>query len=294
MGDLKLVKKFDVTDGFWGRYEKLVKEVVLPYQEDALNDRIEGAEKSHCIENFRMAAEMLRMGKCGGEFYGMVFQDSDVAKWLEGAAYSLAQHADPELEKRCDEIIELIGQAQHDDGYLNTYFTVKEPYKRWTNLREAHELYCAGHMIEAAVAYAECTGKSKLLEIMCGMADHIYKHFIEEGAEGYPGHPEIELALMRLFRCTKEEKYKELALHFINVRGVDNDYFRKEKERNDWSVWGNNPDDKEYAQNAAPGQNAEQSGGTCRAGRIFIYRYGGRRHGDGGCDSDRGVQDAVG
>ncbi len=270
MGDLKLVKKFDVTDGFWGRYEKLVKEVVLPYQEDALNDRIEGAEKSHCIENFRMAAEMLRTGKCGGEFYGMVFQDSDVAKWLEGAAYSLAQHADPELEKRCDEIIELIGQAQHDDGYLNTYFTVKEPYKRWTNLREAHELYCAGHMIEAAVAYAECTGKSKLLEIMCGMADHIYKHFIEEGAEGYPGHPEIELALMRLFRCTKEEKYKELALHFINVRGVDNDYFRKEKERNDWSVWGNNPDDKEYAQNAAPVRMQNKAvGHAVRA--VYLY-----------------------
>ncbi len=270
MGDLKLVKKFDVTDGFWGRYEKLVKEVVLPYQENALNDRIEGAEKSHCIENFRMAAEKLRTGKCDGEFYGMVFQDSDVAKWLEGAAYSLAQHPDAELEKRCDEIIELIGEAQHEDGYLNTYFTVKEPYKRWTNLREAHELYCAGHMIEAAVAYAECVGKSRLLEIMCGMADHIYKHFIEEGAEGYPGHPEIELALMRLFRCTKEEKYKELALHFINVRGVDSDYFMKEKERSNWSVWENSPVDKEYAQNIAPVRMQNKAvGHAVRA--VYLY-----------------------
>lgn len=254
MGDLKWVKKFKMGDGFWGRYAKLVRDVVLPYQEDALNDRIEGAEKSHCIENFRMAAEKLRTGKCSGEFYGMVFQDSDVAKWLEGAAYSLAQKPDAALEKRCDEIIELIGAAQHEDGYLNTYFTVKEPDKRWTNLQEAHELYCEGHMIEAAVAYAECTGKTRLLDIMCAMADHTYRHFVEEGAEGYPGHPEIELALMRLYRCTGQEKYKELALHFINVRGVDSDYYDREKQRHDWSVWGNRSGshDKEYAQNAAP------------------------------------------
>lgn len=270
MSDLKLIKKFEVTDGFWGRYRKLVREVVLPYQEDALNDRIEDAEKSHCIENFRMAAEKLRTGKCDGEFYGMVFQDSDVAKWLEGAAYSLAQQPDAELERRCDEIIELIGQAQHEDGYLNTYFTVKEPDRRWTNLHEAHELYCAGHMIEAAVAYAECTGKTRLLEIMRGMADHIYQHFIMEGAEGYPGHPEIELALMRLYRCTGEEKYKELALHFVNVRGVNSDYFIQEKQKNNWSVWGGHPTDKEYAQNTAPVRMQSKAvGHAVRA--VYLY-----------------------
>lgn len=270
MGDLKLVKKFEVCNGFFDRYEKLVKDVVLPYQEKALNDQIEGAEKSHCIENFRMAARKNKTGQCDGEFYGMVFQDSDVAKWLEGAAYSLAQNPDADLEKRCDDIIELIGEAQQKDGYLNTYFTVKEPDKRWTNLHEAHELYCAGHMIEAAVAYAECTGKSRLLDIMCGMADHIYKHFIEEGAEGYPGHPEIELALMRLYRCTKEDKYKELALHFINVRGVDSEYFTKEKEKRNWTVWGAHPEDKEYAQNGAPVRKQDKAvGHAVRA--VYLY-----------------------
>ena len=273
MSDLKLIKNFTMTDGFWGRYGKLIREVVLPYQENALNDRIEDAEKSHCIENFRMAAEKLRTGRCDGEFYGMVFQDSDVAKWLEGAAYSLAQCPDTELERRCDEIIELIGQAQHEDGYLNTYFTVKEPDKRWKNLHEAHELYCAGHMIEAAVAYVECTGKTELLKIMCGMADHIYRHFIEEGAEGYPGHPEIELALMRLYRCTGEEKYKELALHFINVRGVNSDYYSQEKKKTPWSVWGfnpNNPIDKEYAQHAAPVRMQSKAvGHAVRA--VYLY-----------------------
>lgn len=270
MGDLRMVRDFTVGEGFFGRYEKLVQEVVLPYQERALNDQIEGAEKSHCIENFRMAAKKLKTGSCDGEFYGMVFQDSDVAKWLEGAAYCLAQNPDAELEKRCDEIIELIGEAQHEDGYLNTYFTVKEPDKRWTNLHEAHELYCAGHMIEAAVAYAECTGKKRLLEIMCRMADHIYRHFIEEGAEGYPGHPEIELALMRLYRCTKDERYRELALHFINVRGVDPDYYKKEMEKNPWRVWGSNVEDKEYNQNYAPVRKQDKAvGHAVRA--VYLY-----------------------
>lgn len=265
-----MVKNFEVADGFFGRYESLVRDVVLPYQERALKDQIEGAEKSHCIENFKMAAEMIKKGSCQGEFYGMVFQDSDVAKWLEGAAYSLAQHPDSELEKRCDEIIDLIGEAQQEDGYLNTYFTVKRPGYRWTNLLEAHELYCAGHMIEAAVAYAECTGKTKLLEIMKRMADHTYRHFIEEKAEGYPGHPEIELALMRLYRCTGEDKYKELALHFVNARGVDKEYFVREKENRGWTVWGNIPHDHEYQQSIKPVREQDKAmGHAVRA--VYLY-----------------------
>lgn len=270
MGDLDLIKRFKIDDGFFGRYERLVRENVLPYQEKALNDMIEGAEKSHCIENFRMAAQMLREGRCDGEFYGMVFQDSDIAKWLEGAAYSLLMYPDAELEKRCDEVIELIGSAQHEDGYLNTYFTVKEPDKRWTNLCEAHELYCAGHMIEAAVAYAECTGKKRLLEIMCRMADHIYERFITEGVEGFSGHPEIELALMRLYRCTGDERYKELALHFIDVRGADREYYVKEREKCRWTVWGNNPWDTEYNQCHAPVREQTKAvGHAVRA--VYLY-----------------------
>ncbi len=134
-----------------------------------LQDQVEGAEKSHAIENFRAAAQMLREGKVDNEFYGMVFQDSDVYKWLEAAAYSLYHYPDSELEARCDEIVELIGSAQHPDGYINTFFTVKEPDKRWANLQEGHELYCAGHLIEAAVPYADITGKSRILEITNGL-----------------------------------------------------------------------------------------------------------------------------
>lgn len=248
----QMLRKFSINDFFWNYYERLVTEEVIPYQEKALRDEIPGAEKSGAMENFRLAAQMLETGSCDGEFYGMVFQDSDVAKWIEAASYSLVLKPDRELEKRIDEIIVLIGKAQDKDGYLDTCFTIKDVQKRWTNLQEAHELYCAGHMIEAAVAYHEATGKDSLLNIMKRTADHIYKRFITENTEGYPGHPEIELALMRLYRATKEERYLELAAHFINVRGKDADYYRREAERRGWTVWGNDPEDTENEQCHAP------------------------------------------
>lgn len=266
----QLLKKFKLQDMFLGAYEKLVMEQVIPYQEKALRDEIPDAEKSHAIENFKMAAQMLEQGSCDGEFYGMVFQDSDVAKWLEAAAYSLVHKRDKKLEKRMDELIALIGRAQQEDGYLNTYFTVKEQNRRWTDLQEAHELYCAGHMMEAAVAYYEATGKDSLLQIMRKMGDHIYQHFIVEKAEGYPGHPEIELALMRMYHATGEEKYKELAAHFINVRGVDPDYFKKEAQSRGWTVWNMNADDREYAQNTAPVREQKEAvGHAVRA--VYLY-----------------------
>ena len=131
-----------ITDAFWAPRQRLMTDVTIPYMEKILRDEVPGAEKSHAISNFRMAA-----GEETGEFYGMVFQDSDVAKWLEAAAYSLALKPDKELEARVDDVVALIGRCQQADGYLNTYFTVKEPENRWANLLECHELYCAGHMI---------------------------------------------------------------------------------------------------------------------------------------------------
>ncbi len=126
-----------VEDNFWSERQRLIADVVIPFQEQVLNDEVEGVEKSHALANFRIAAGMEE-----GEFYGMVFQDSDVAKWLEGVAYSLIVKPDAELEKRADEIIAVIEKAQRPDGYLNTYFTIKEPEHRWQNLQECHELYC--------------------------------------------------------------------------------------------------------------------------------------------------------
>lgn len=228
-----------VTDAFLGEYQRLVRDVVIPYQWDALNDRIEEADPSHAIENFEIAA-----GRKDGEFYGMVFQDSDVAKWLEAVAWSLCQKPDAELEKTADEVIELVEAAQCEDGYLNTYFTVKEPELRWTNLAECHELYCAGHMIEAGVAFFQATGKRRLLDVVCRFADHIDSVFGpgENQIHGYPGHPEIELALMRLYEVTENPRYLNLANYFVEERGAAPHFYDSEYEKRGrtsyWNIHG--------------------------------------------------------
>lgn len=227
------VQNFKADDSFIGRVQKLVREEVIPYQYQVLNDALPDVEKSHAIENIRLAAKKLQGENIKpNEFYGMVFQDSDVAKWIEAAAYALAAGPNPELEKTVDDVIALYGASQHENGYVNSYFTVKAPDKIWTNMREAHELYCAGHMMEAAVAYYEVTGKCALLEIMEKNADCIYEEFMHHNTIAYPGHPEVELALMRLWRATGNEKYKELAKHFVDERGKKPNYFFEIEEPN--------------------------------------------------------------
>lgn len=206
----------EIDDRFWSRYIRLVREKMLPYQWEVLNDRVSDAAKSHCIENFKIAAK-----ESTGKYYGMVFQDTDVAKWLEALAYSLDGKRNSALEKEADEVIDLIGRAQQEDGYLNTYYTIQEPLGKWGNLREGHELYTAGHMIEAAVAYYQATGKEKFLEIVCRLADCICNTFGAEDGKihGCPGHPEIELALVKLYRLTNKEKYLKMAKYFLDIRG---------------------------------------------------------------------------
>ena len=193
---------------------------------------IPDADLGNAIQNFRIAA-----GGARGEFNGMVFQDSDVAKWLEAVAYSLATKPDERLERLADEVFELIARAQRADGYLNTYFLVAQPGKEWTNLAECHELYCAGHMLEAAVAY-QATGKRRFLDVMVRFVNLIDEEFgPEEGKlKGYPGHQEIELALVKLYRVTGEQKYLNLAKYFLDERGKEPNYFVLERERMEESV----------------------------------------------------------
>ena len=216
------------SGGFIGKYQKLIKDEVIPYQYNILNDSVEGAEKSGVVSNFKNAAKVLKGEKADADFYGMVFQDSDAAKWLEAAAYALENFPGRELEEQADGLIDIIASAQDEDGYLNTRFTISDKEKRWTNLLEAHELYCAGHMMEAACAYYEATGKDKLLKVMLKNVDCIYDRFITQKNPGCPGHPEVELALMKMYRATGEKKCLELAERFINERGQDADYYKKE------------------------------------------------------------------
>ena len=233
-------------DGFFGRIIDLVRDSVIPYQWETLNDRVPGAAPSHCIENFKIAA-----GEAEGEFYGFVFQDSDLAKWLEAVAYSLMTRPDPELEATADEAIALIGRAQQPDGYLNTYYTVKEPGRRWTNLRDNHELYCAGHMMEAAVAYYTATGKRELLNIMTRMAHHIDTVLGPEDGKlhGYPGHEEIELALISMYGVTGDPVMLKLAKYFIDERGREPRFFDIEARLREGERYDRRPRDPgDYAQ----------------------------------------------
>ncbi len=158
-----------------------------------------------------------------------IYWDSDVAKVLEGIANILSIYPDAELEAEYDKIIDLIISSQQQDGYLNSYYSTIEPEKRWTKLWLNHELYCAGHLIEAAVAAYEQLGKTKLLDAVCRYADYIDSVFgREEGKKrGYPGHQEIELALVRLYHATGNEKYFKLAKYFIDERAQEPHYYKE-------------------------------------------------------------------
>jgi DUF1680 family protein len=258
-----------IDDPSWNRYTKLIPEKVIPYQWEILNDRVPDAPPGHCIGNFRKAAGLEK-----GRQQGMVFQDSDAAKWLEAVAYSLAIQPDPLLEKNADELIALIGRAQEADGYLNTYFTLNCPEGKWKNLADGHELYCAGHMIEAAVAYAEATGKKTLLEIVCRLADLICKTFGpgEAQVHGYPGHPEIELALVRLYHTTNQRRYLDTAKYFVDTRGGAPNYFVEELKRPDCPhIWSTSSGyDPAYSQSHLPvRRQSTAEGHAVRA--LYLY-----------------------
>ncbi|HZS79590.1 MAG TPA: beta-L-arabinofuranosidase domain-containing protein [Ktedonobacteraceae bacterium] len=201
-----------------------------------------------------------------------VFWDSDVAKWLEATCYSLATHPDAELERQVDELVALIISAQQPDGYLNTHFTAVEPEKRWTNLRDWHELYCAGHLMEAAVAHFQATGKRDLLDALSRYADHIDSVFGREPGKkrGYCGHEEIELALVKLYRATGESRYLRLSQYFIDERGQQPHYYdieARERGEDPRAFWART---YEYNQSHLPvREQQEVTGHAVRA--MYLY-----------------------
>lgn len=260
--------KVEICGGFWGKYLELVRRQVLPYQWEALNDRIEGAEPSGCLQNFRVAA-----GIEEGVFQGMVFQDSDVYKWLEAVSYTLMWHPDDVLERLADDVIDLISNAQQQDGYLDTYYIINGLDKRFSNLLDCHELYCLGHMIEGAVAYYKATGKRRFLDVACRYADCINENFGTEQGKipGYPGHEIAEMALVSLYQVTKEQRYLELAQYFVNQRGQDPIYFERERSHNDNVFdWKNSYYKYQYYQAGKPVRSQERAEGhAVRA--VYLY-----------------------
>ena len=218
-----------IDDQFWSLRQETNRKITIPYVQSM-------AEKTGRFDSFRLTHANLE----GGWKFGMqnppIYWDSDVAKWIEAASYSLATHPETGLARKVDEVVELIAASQQDDGYLNVHFTVVDPEGRWTNLRDLHELYCAGHLIEAAVAHFEATGKRTLLDPMIRYTDYIASTFGPEPGKrrGYPGHEEIELALVRLWKTTGERRFLDLASYFIDERGQGPQYFDIESdERNE-------------------------------------------------------------
>ncbi|MHC5035513.1 MAG: glycoside hydrolase family 127 protein, partial [Planctomycetota bacterium] len=204
-----------IEGGLWAERMRVNREATIPHV------------YRKCRERGRTEVWKLLVGPGRTGARSHQFWDSDVAKWMEAAAYSLAAFPDARLERQIDDLVDLMAAAQMDDGYLNSHFQLTAPANRWANLRDNHELYCAGHLMEAAVAYYEATGKRKFLDVMCRYADHIDRTFGPDKGKkrGYPGHEEIELALVKLHRATGEGRYLDLARFFIDERGREPKYF---------------------------------------------------------------------
>jgi DUF1680 family protein len=201
-----------IADEFWAPRMETNRKVTVPYD-------FKKCEETGRIDNFAKAGGLME-----GKFEGIYFNDSDLYKVIEGAAYSLKSHPDPELEKYVDGVIEKIAAAQWEDGYLYTFYSLPErqPEKRWTDVRNKHELYCAGHFFEGAVAYYQATGKRKILDVAIRLADYIDSVFGPDKKHDVPGHEEIEIGLVKLYRVTGNEKYLKLAKFFLDERGQSN------------------------------------------------------------------------
>lgn len=256
------LQNFKVNDDFWKNEMELVRKEVIPYQWEILNDRVKEAAPSFCMRNFKIAGKLMKekrelgaafeepkytfrgfealpedMNNLEDKFYGFVFQDSDFSKWIEAVAYSLANEPDEELEKIADGAIDIVCAAQQENGYLDTYYIINGMDKIFTNLRDHHELYCFGHLAEGAVAYYEATGKDKLLKAVMRFADFIDDYFgeDEEKCKGYPGHEIAEMALVRLYEVTGEEKYLNLSKFFLDERGKKPYYFSETEKHDNWT-----------------------------------------------------------
>ncbi|MEZ4865149.1 MAG: glycoside hydrolase family 127 protein [Caldilineaceae bacterium] len=204
-----------LEDPFWAPRQATNRTITIPHMHQML------------VETGRLAAFSLDFEREVPSPIVLIFGDSDPAKWLEAASYALATAPDPTLAKLVDDVANQIISAQQADGYLNTHFTAIQPEMRWKNLRDWHEMYCAGHLMEAAVAHHQATGDPKLLNALSRYADLIDSLFGPEPEKkpGYGGHPEIELALVRLYHATNKRRYLELAKFFVEERGQSDPHY---------------------------------------------------------------------
>ncbi|MBV9288029.1 MAG: glycoside hydrolase family 127 protein [Hyphomicrobiales bacterium] len=215
----------DTTGPFWRERLETVLKRTIPSQHLKL-------EEVGVLESAKLPQPPppLRIPRNSHGITMQIFWDSDLGKWIEAASYALAHRRDPEIEAKIEAIVDDLERAQSPDGYLNCWYNGREPEKRWTNLRDNHELYCAGHMLEGAIAYYRATGRRRFLDIMERYVDHIGSVFGRGPGQkrGYPGHQEIELALVKLYRLTGDRRRLDLAAYFIDERGREPHYFTEE------------------------------------------------------------------
>lgn len=198
----------ELSDGFWLPRIQQNSTVTIPAQ-------LRQCEETGRINNFLRAA-----GNTEIPFVGIFFNDSDVYKWVEAASFTFAYWPTPEREKELDQVIATIAGAQQPDGYLNTYFMFEKESERFTNLKDMHEIYCAGHLFQAAIAHHRATGKRSLLDVACRLADHLDRQFGPGKRVGTCGHEEAEMGLVELYRETGERRYLLLARAMIDARGL--------------------------------------------------------------------------
>lgn len=268
------IKSVEIHSDFWKDLLYMNENKNMPHQYKMLKDtgRLEAISGMWKGKNTFTSEEISEMIENGAPH---IFWDSDVAKWIEAASYILSVKKDIALESQVDAIVDGIDNLQTEDGYINSYFTLVEPENRFKNLRWRHELYCAGHLIEAAVAYYKATKKCRFLNAMIRYADYIYEIFGDdkEKLKGYPGHEEIELALVKLYRVTKNKKYLDLSNYFILQRGKSPSYWDIEDERNSSfndSLRNTPLNTYEYAQAHKPAtEQTEAVGHAVRA--LYLY-----------------------
>ncbi|HEY1478221.1 MAG TPA: beta-L-arabinofuranosidase domain-containing protein, partial [Chthoniobacterales bacterium] len=217
--------RVSITEGFWASKQQLVGQVTLLHVYNEMQHQGQ-------LDALRLDPRMHRGRQESNSWYwgGSIFWDSDVAKWLEAASAYLQHRTDDKIEALVDGTIQLLANAQQSDGYLNSHILTWRPRHRFKNLRDLHELYCAGHLMEAGVVHRRTTGKETLLDIVTRFADYLTTVFGAGSGQlpGYCGHPEIELALIRLYRLTAKERYLHLSRFFVEQRGTKPHYFDRE------------------------------------------------------------------
>ena len=220
--------KVAFTGGFWESWTRMVRELTVPTQ----YQRLEEEGFLEVLDFDKPPAPLVRPVQPSGLSMQHFF-DSDFGKWIEAASYALKSHPDAEIEAKIDGIVEKLASGQMADGYLNSWFIRREPEKRWTNLRDLHEMYSMGHLLEGAVAYFEATGKRRFLDVMIRAVDHIIDTFGPEPGQlrGYDAHEEIEIALVKLWRVTSDPRHLKLAAFFVNERGRMPSYYDEEARR---------------------------------------------------------------